>query len=104
MGAADNLVIGRISVVLRLLCDGTVTGGRVPSTLDGGTEKTATWDVSAVLSVVADTAGEDLTWVGQPMAEVRRWSSWLRSRSAAAFVDEFQKRLVSNRVVDVHEN
>ncbi|MFC8236461.1 hypothetical protein [Streptomyces sp. NPDC057284] len=98
------MVIGRISVVLRLLCDGTVTGGRVPSTLDGGTEKTATWDVSAVLSVVADTAGEDLTWVGQPMAEVRRWSSWLRSRSAAAFVDEFQKRLVSNRVVDVHEN
>ncbi|MFE9677216.1 DUF2267 domain-containing protein [Streptomyces sp. NPDC006259] len=29
--------------------------------IEGATEKTATWDVSAVLSVVADTAGEDLT-------------------------------------------
>ncbi|MGV9309489.1 MULTISPECIES: DUF2267 domain-containing protein [unclassified Nonomuraea] len=28
--------------------------------IEGATEKTATWDVSAVLSVVADTAGEDL--------------------------------------------
>ncbi|MEV4394996.1 DUF2267 domain-containing protein [Nonomuraea sp. NPDC049607] len=28
--------------------------------IEGSTEKTATWDVSAVLSVVADTAGEDL--------------------------------------------
>ncbi|MFG2026083.1 DUF2267 domain-containing protein [Streptomyces sp. NPDC048825] len=29
--------------------------------IEGATEKTAAWDVSAVLSVVADTAGEDLT-------------------------------------------
>ncbi|TPQ22702.1 DUF2267 domain-containing protein [Streptomyces sporangiiformans] len=29
--------------------------------IEGATEKTATWDVSAVLSVVADVAGEDLT-------------------------------------------
>ncbi|MFJ3582840.1 DUF2267 domain-containing protein [Streptomyces sp. NPDC090127] len=29
--------------------------------IDGATEQTATWDVSAVLSTVADTAGEDLT-------------------------------------------
>jgi uncharacterized protein (DUF2267 family) len=29
--------------------------------IEGATEKTATWDVSAVLSVVADTAGEELT-------------------------------------------
>ncbi|MDJ0465873.1 DUF2267 domain-containing protein [Streptomyces sp. H27-C3] len=29
--------------------------------IEGATEKTATWDVSAALSVVADTAGEDLT-------------------------------------------
>lgn len=29
--------------------------------IEGATEKTATWDVSAVLSVVADLAGEDLT-------------------------------------------
>jgi hypothetical protein len=29
--------------------------------IEGATEKTATWDVSAVLSVVADIAGEDLT-------------------------------------------
>ncbi|MFI9204526.1 DUF2267 domain-containing protein [Streptomyces sp. NPDC053048] len=29
--------------------------------IDGATEQTATWDVSAVLSVVADTAGEELT-------------------------------------------
>lgn len=28
--------------------------------IEGATEKTATWDVSAVLSVVADVAGEDL--------------------------------------------
>jgi uncharacterized protein (DUF2267 family) len=28
--------------------------------IEGATEKTATWDVSAVLSVVADTAQEDL--------------------------------------------
>ncbi|MFI6360096.1 DUF2267 domain-containing protein [Streptomyces sp. NPDC050743] len=28
--------------------------------IEGATEKTATWDVSAVLSVVADIAGEDL--------------------------------------------
>ncbi|KUO20055.1 DUF2267 domain-containing protein [Streptomyces dysideae] len=28
--------------------------------IEGATEKTATWDVSAVLSVVADTTGEDL--------------------------------------------
>jgi uncharacterized protein (DUF2267 family) len=28
--------------------------------IEGATEKTATWDVSAVLSVVADLAGEDL--------------------------------------------
>ncbi|MGX1549518.1 DUF2267 domain-containing protein, partial [Streptomyces adustus] len=29
--------------------------------IEGATEQTATWDVSAVLSTVADTAGEDLT-------------------------------------------
>ncbi|RNG30547.1 DUF2267 domain-containing protein [Streptomyces botrytidirepellens] len=29
--------------------------------IEGATEKTATWDVSAVLSVVADLAGDDLT-------------------------------------------
>jgi uncharacterized protein (DUF2267 family) len=29
--------------------------------IEGATEKTANWDVSAVLSVVADLAGEDLT-------------------------------------------
>ncbi|MGP4089051.1 DUF2267 domain-containing protein [Streptomyces sp. KR55] len=29
--------------------------------IEGATEKTAAWDVSAVLSVVADSAGEDLT-------------------------------------------
>jgi uncharacterized protein (DUF2267 family) len=29
--------------------------------IEGATEKTATWDVSAVLSVVADTVGEELT-------------------------------------------
>jgi uncharacterized protein (DUF2267 family) len=29
--------------------------------IEGATEKTATWDVSAVLSVAADIAGEDLT-------------------------------------------
>lgn len=29
--------------------------------IDGATEKTAAWDVSAVLSVAADIAGEDLT-------------------------------------------
>ncbi|MEV2256224.1 DUF2267 domain-containing protein [Streptomyces sp. NPDC050147] len=29
--------------------------------IEGATERTATWDVSAVLSTVADTAGEDLT-------------------------------------------
>lgn len=29
--------------------------------IDGATEETATWDVSAVLSVTADAAGEDLT-------------------------------------------
>jgi uncharacterized protein (DUF2267 family) len=29
--------------------------------IDGATEQTATWDVSAVLSVVADLAGPDLT-------------------------------------------
>ncbi|MFG2761452.1 DUF2267 domain-containing protein [Streptomyces wuyuanensis] len=28
--------------------------------IEGATEQTATWDVSAVLSTVADTAGEDL--------------------------------------------
>ncbi|MFE0642277.1 DUF2267 domain-containing protein [Streptomyces sp. NPDC058877] len=28
--------------------------------IEGSTEQTATWDVSAVLSTVADTAGEDL--------------------------------------------
>lgn len=28
--------------------------------IEGATEQTATWDVSAVLSVVADAAGEDL--------------------------------------------
>ncbi|MEU6868932.1 DUF2267 domain-containing protein [Streptomyces sp. NPDC046876] len=28
--------------------------------IEGATEKTATWDVSAVLSVVADVAGDDL--------------------------------------------
>lgn len=28
--------------------------------IEGATEKTATWDVSAVLSVVADIAGDDL--------------------------------------------
>lgn len=28
--------------------------------IEGATEKTATWDVSAVLSVVADAAGEEL--------------------------------------------
>lgn len=28
--------------------------------IEGATERTATWDVSAVLSVVADAAGEDL--------------------------------------------
>ncbi|MFF3556202.1 DUF2267 domain-containing protein [Streptomyces tsukubensis] len=28
--------------------------------IEGATERTATWDVSAVLSTVADTAGEDL--------------------------------------------
>jgi uncharacterized protein (DUF2267 family) len=28
--------------------------------IEGASEQTATWDVSAVLSVVADTAGEDL--------------------------------------------
>jgi uncharacterized protein (DUF2267 family) len=29
--------------------------------IEGATEQTATWDVSAVLSVAADAAGEDLT-------------------------------------------
>ena len=29
--------------------------------IEGATEQTATWDVSAVLSVTADAAGEDLT-------------------------------------------
>ncbi|MEU1535783.1 DUF2267 domain-containing protein [Streptomyces fagopyri] len=29
--------------------------------IEGATEQTATWDVSAVLSTIADTAGEDLT-------------------------------------------
>ncbi|WP_225830171.1 DUF2267 domain-containing protein [Streptomyces sp. NK08204] len=29
--------------------------------IEGATEKTATWDVGAVLSVVTDVAGEDLT-------------------------------------------
>ncbi|MFC7933234.1 DUF2267 domain-containing protein [Streptomyces cinereoruber] len=29
--------------------------------IEGATERTAAWDVSAVLSVVADAAGEDLT-------------------------------------------
>lgn len=29
--------------------------------IEGATEHTATWDVSAVLSTVADTAGADLT-------------------------------------------
>ncbi|MFE9837882.1 DUF2267 domain-containing protein [Streptomyces sp. NPDC005551] len=29
--------------------------------IEGATDKTATWDVSAVLSVVADLAGDDLT-------------------------------------------
>ncbi|MFD6186371.1 DUF2267 domain-containing protein [Streptomyces goshikiensis] len=29
--------------------------------IEGATEQTAIWDVSAVLSTVADTAGEDLT-------------------------------------------
>ncbi|MDQ0945904.1 uncharacterized protein (DUF2267 family) [Streptomyces sp. V1I1] len=29
--------------------------------IEGATEKTATWDVSAVLSVTADAAGEELT-------------------------------------------
>jgi uncharacterized protein (DUF2267 family) len=29
--------------------------------IEGATEQTATWDVGAVLSVVADAAGEDLT-------------------------------------------
>ncbi|MFF6793793.1 uncharacterized protein (DUF2267 family) [Streptomyces filamentosus] len=29
--------------------------------IEGATEQTATWDVSAVLSTVADTAGDDLT-------------------------------------------
>ncbi|MGW0773500.1 DUF2267 domain-containing protein [Streptomyces sp. NPDC002835] len=29
--------------------------------IDGATEQTATWDVSAVLSVTADAAGEELT-------------------------------------------
>jgi uncharacterized protein (DUF2267 family) len=29
--------------------------------IEGATEKTAAWDVSAVLSVVADAAGDDLT-------------------------------------------
>ncbi|MFB7757715.1 DUF2267 domain-containing protein, partial [Streptomyces sp. NPDC056121] len=29
--------------------------------IDGATEQTAAWDVSAVLSVAADAAGEDLT-------------------------------------------
>ncbi|MFE7017578.1 DUF2267 domain-containing protein [Streptomyces sp. NPDC057651] len=29
--------------------------------IEGATEKTAAWDVSAVLSVAADAAGEDLT-------------------------------------------
>ncbi|BCL33262.1 DUF2267 domain-containing protein [Streptomyces aurantiacus] len=29
--------------------------------IEGATEQTATWDVSAVLSVAADVAGEDLT-------------------------------------------
>lgn len=29
--------------------------------IEGATEKTASWDVSAVLSVVADTAGDELT-------------------------------------------
>lgn len=28
--------------------------------IEGATEQTATWDVSAVLSVVTDTAGDDL--------------------------------------------
>ncbi len=29
--------------------------------IEGATEQTAAWDVSAVLSVVADAVGEDLT-------------------------------------------
>jgi hypothetical protein len=32
----------------------------VAAWIEGATEKTATWDVSAVLSVVADAAGEEL--------------------------------------------
>jgi uncharacterized protein (DUF2267 family) len=33
----------------------------VAAWIEGATEKTAAWDVSAVLSVAADAAGEDLT-------------------------------------------
>jgi uncharacterized protein (DUF2267 family) len=34
--------------------------------IEGATEKTATWDVSAVLSVVADIAGQDLMNSSRP--------------------------------------
>jgi hypothetical protein len=39
---------------------------------------------------------------GRPPPEVPYICCWLRSRSAAAFVDEFQRQLAINALADVH--
>ena len=42
-------------------CDGAPIVRAAAAWIEGATEKTAAWDVGAVLSVAADAAGEELT-------------------------------------------